>query len=121
LLYVLVISIVLFAPLTFANVEPGWLALVLRFVTRLALVPIVAGIAYEIIRFSAAHVNNPLMRLLIAPGLALQKLTTREPDDSMIECAITALQPVLAADGIVVTSDKPVSVVSSLETAPAGS
>jgi uncharacterized protein YqhQ len=121
LLYVLVISIVLFAPLTFADVEPGWLALVLRFVTRLALVPIVAGIAYEIIRFSAAHVNNPLMRLLIAPGLALQKLTTREPDDSMIECAITALQPVLAADGIVVTSDKPVSVVSSLETAPAGS
>jgi uncharacterized protein YqhQ len=120
LLYVLVISIVLFAPLTFANVEPGWLALVLRFVTRLALVPIVAGIAYEIIRFSAAHVNNPFMRLLIAPGLALQRLTTREPDDSMIECAITALQPVLAADGIVVTSDKPVSVASSLETAPAG-
>jgi uncharacterized protein YqhQ len=120
LLYVLVISIILFAPLTFADVEPGWLALVLRFVTRLLLVPIVAGIAYEIIRFSAAHVNNPLMRLLIAPGMALQKLTTREPDDGMIECAITALQPVLAADGILVASDKPVSAVASLETAPAG-
>ncbi len=40
------------------------------------------------------------MRLLIAPGLALQKLTTREPDDSMVECAIAALQPVLAADGL---------------------
>lgn len=99
LLYVLVISIILFAPLTFADVEPGWLALLLRFVTRLLLVPIVAGIAYEIIRFSAAHLHNPLMRLLIAPGLALQKLTTREPDDSMIECAIVALKPVLAADG----------------------
>ncbi|HRW46544.1 MAG TPA: DUF1385 domain-containing protein, partial [Caldilinea sp.] len=55
LLYVLVISILLFAPLTFSNVEPGWLALLLRFVTRLALVPVVAAIAYEIIRFSAAH------------------------------------------------------------------
>lgn len=100
LLYVLVISILLFAPLTFAGVEPDWLALLLRFVTRLLLVPVVAGIAYEIIRFSAAHARNPLMRALIAPGLALQRLTTREPDDSMIECAIAALEPVLAADGI---------------------
>jgi uncharacterized protein YqhQ len=120
LLYVLVISIILFAPLTFAGVEPGWLALLLRFITRLLLVPIVAGIAYEIIRFSAAHVNNPLMRLLIAPGLALQKLTTREPDDAMIETAITALKPVLAADGIVV-APTPAPVVGTLGTAPASS
>jgi uncharacterized protein YqhQ len=120
LLYVLVISIILFAPLTFAGVEPGWLALLLRFVTRLLLVPIVAGIAYEIIRFSAAHGQNPLMRLLIAPGLALQKLTTREPDDAMIETAITALKPVLAADGIVV-EPAPSPVVSTLGAAPAGS
>lgn len=107
LLYVLVISIILFAPLTFANVESVWLALVLRFATRLLLVPVVAGIAYEIIRFSAAHASNPLMRLLIAPGLALQKLTTREPDDGMVECAIVALEPVLAADGIHVRVDVP--------------
>lgn len=103
LLYVLVISIILFAPLTFAGVEPGWLALLLRFITRLLLVPIVAGIAYEIIRFSTAHQENPLMRLLIVPGLALQKLTTREPDDGMVACAIAALTPVLASDGIVVS------------------
>ncbi|MEZ4708873.1 MAG: DUF1385 domain-containing protein [Caldilineaceae bacterium] len=100
LLYVLVLSIILFAPLTFASVQPLWLALVLRLVSRLLLVPIVAGIAYEIIRFSAAHDKNPLMRLLIAPGLLLQKMTTRAPDDSMVECAIRALEPVLAADGI---------------------
>lgn len=121
LLYVLVISIILFAPLTFADVEPGWLALLLRFVTRLLLVPIVAGIAYEIIRFSAAHVENPLMRLLIAPGLALQKLTTRDPDDGMIECAIVALKPVLAADGIVVDAPASQQNAGPLETAPAGS
>jgi len=102
LLYVLVISIFLFAPLTFAGVEPGWLALLLRFVTRLLLIPIVAGIAYEIIRFSAGHDKNPVMRALITPGLLLQKLTTRQPDDGMVECAIAALGPVLAADGIAV-------------------
>jgi len=63
------------------------------------LVPVVAAIAYEIIRFSAAHDKNPLMRMLITPGLWLQKMTTREPDDGMVACAIAALQPVLAADG----------------------
>ncbi len=99
LLYVLVISILLFAPLTFSNVEPGWLALLLRFVTRLALVPVVAAIAYEIIRFSAAHEDNRIMRMIITPGLWLQKMTTREPDDGMVACAIAALEPVLAADG----------------------
>jgi uncharacterized protein YqhQ len=100
LLYVLVISIFLFAPLTFSGIEPGWLALLLRFVTRLLLVPIVAAVAYELIRFSAAHTDRPLMRWVIAPGLALQRLTTREPDDDMIACAIAALEPVLAADGV---------------------
>jgi uncharacterized protein YqhQ len=101
LLYVLVMSIILFAPLSFAGVEPGWLALLLRFITRILLIPIVAGVAYEIIRFSAAHDKHPFMRALITPGLMLQKLTTREPDDNMVECAIAALTPVLAADGIV--------------------
>ena len=99
LLYVLVISIFLFAPLTFSNVEAGWLALLLRLVTRLLLIPVVAAVAYEIIRFSAAHDKNPIMHLIIAPGLALQKMTTREPDDTMVECAIAALSPVLTADG----------------------
>jgi uncharacterized protein YqhQ len=105
LLYVLVISIILFAPLTFHGVQPAWLALALRFITRLLLVPVVAGIAYEILRFSAGHIDNPLMRLLIAPGLALQRMTTREPDDNMMEAAIAALEPVLAADGIQVRAE----------------
>ena len=118
LLYVLVISIFLFAPLTFSNVEQGWLALLLRFVTRLLLIPIVAGIAYEIIRFSAAHDNHPLMRLLIAPGLALQKMTTREPEDGMVACAIAALKPVLAADGRLVAEDATAVPVSVGQTAP---
>jgi uncharacterized protein YqhQ len=102
LLYVLVISIFLFAPLTFSGVEPVWLALLLRFVSRLLLIPVVAGISYEILRFSAGHMARPFMRVIIAPGLALQKLTTREPDDDMVACAIAALEPVLAADGVTV-------------------
>jgi uncharacterized protein YqhQ len=102
LLYVLVISILLFAPLTFNGVEPGWLGLLLRFITRILLIPIVAGIAYEIIRWSAANDSNPVVRALITPGLLLQKLTTREPDDSMVEAAIAALEPVLAADKMAV-------------------
>lgn len=102
LLYVLVISILLFAPLTFSGVEPVWLSLILRLVSRLLLIPVVASVSYEILRYSAGHLDQPFMRVLIAPGLALQKLTTREPDDGMIECAIAALDPVLAADGVAV-------------------
>lgn len=118
LLYVLVISIILFAPLTFAAVEPGWLALLLRFVTRLLLVPVVAGIAYELIRFGADRPNNPIAAALIAPGLVMQKLTTREPEDGMVEAAITALEPVLAADGVIIRGDQPLTEPTASETVP---
>jgi uncharacterized protein YqhQ len=93
LLSVMVISIFVFAPFHFDNIF-------LRLGSRLILIPVVAGIAYEFMRFTAAHTDNPLVRLLIVPGLSLQRLTTREPDAAMIECAIAALKPVLAADGI---------------------
>ena len=93
LLFVLVISILLFVPLQF----DAWY---LRILSRLALIPVVAGIAYEFLRFSTRHQKNLLMRALIAPGLAMQKLTTREPDLAMLEVAIAALHPVLAADGL---------------------
>ena len=93
LLTVMVISIFVFAPFHFDNIF-------LRLASRLILIPVVAGIAYEFMRFTAARTDNPLVRLLIVPGLSLQRLTTREPDDAMIECAIAALKPALAADGI---------------------
>lgn len=120
LLGVLVISIFLFAPLNFSNIE-GPLGLILRLGSRLVLIPVVAGIAYEFLRFSARHRENRAVKLLIAPGLALQKLTTREPDLSMLECAIAALVPVLAADGIVVdgaATQRPAAEASILEEAP---
>jgi uncharacterized protein YqhQ len=89
----MVISIVVFAPFHFDN-------LFLRLASRLLLIPVVAGIAYEFMRFTAGHTDWPWVRALIKPGLLLQRLTTREPDEAMIECAIAALKPVLAADGI---------------------
>lgn len=99
LLMVLVISIILFAPLHF-NFLPGALGYAARLLSRLLLIPVVAGISYEFLRFTAKHQANAFVRALIAPGLALQRLTTREPDSNMLECAIAALVPVLTADGI---------------------
>lgn len=93
LLSVMLISIIVFAPFHFDN-------LFLRLASRLVLIPVVAGIAYEFLRFTAARVDKAWVRVLIAPGLQLQRLTTREPDEKMLECAIAALRPVLAADGI---------------------
>lgn len=89
LLTVVVISIILYSFL-----PP--LPILLRVLTRLLLLPVVAGIAYEFLRFSAAHQNNALIRLITKPNLALQKLTTREPDAGMLEVAITAFKNVLA-------------------------
>ena len=93
LLSVMIIAIIVFAPFHFDNVF-------LRLASRVVLIPVVAGIAYEFMRFTAAHTDQPLIQAIIWPGLQLQRLTTREPDESMLECAIAALEPVLASDGI---------------------
>jgi len=93
LLSVMVISIFVFAPFHFNN-------MLLRLASRLVLIPVVAGIAYEFMRFTAARTDRPWVRAIITPGLQLQRLTTREPDEGMLECAIASLAPVLAADGI---------------------
>jgi uncharacterized protein YqhQ len=70
--------------------------LVLRILSRLLLIPVIAGLTYELIKFSAAHRDNPLIRVLvIKPSVALQSLTTREPDESMLEVAIAALKRLL--------------------------
>jgi uncharacterized protein YqhQ len=91
LLLVMVISIFVFALV-------GTPSLLIKVLSRIVLVPVVAGIAYELMRLGAANYRFRVVRWLLAPGLALQGLTTREPDDSMIECAIAALQRVLLRD-----------------------
>ena len=80
----MVVSIFMFAFL-------GWPDLWLRIVSRVVLLPLVAGISYEIIRF-AGSCDNPLVATLMKPGLWLQYMTTREPSDDQIEVAIRALE-----------------------------
>jgi uncharacterized protein YqhQ len=92
LLTVVVLSILVFAPL--AKLPLGW-----GLVARVLLIPVIAMLGYEFIRFSARHISNPLMRAVIAPSLALQSLTTRPPDDSMLEVSIAALKRVLEIEG----------------------
>ncbi|MEP7285589.1 MAG: DUF1385 domain-containing protein [Chloroflexota bacterium] len=75
--------------------RPKFPALLLQ---RLVLIPVVAGIAYEFIRFASAHMDNPTIRAIIAPNLLMQRLTTREPDLAMISVAIAAMERVLAAE-----------------------
>ena len=91
LLTVMIVAIIVFATL-------GTPDLPLRIASRVVLIPVIAGIAYEVIRYTAAHEDNAFFRALAAPGLALQALTTRPPDDDQIEVAITAMSSALEAD-----------------------
>jgi uncharacterized protein YqhQ len=91
LLMVVLISILVFAPL-------GRPSLPVRIATRLLMVPVISGIAYELLRFTGKHTDSPIVRLFIQPNLALQRLTTREPDDEMLAVAITALSAVLEGE-----------------------
>jgi uncharacterized protein YqhQ len=91
LLFVVVIAIAVFAFVPRVN-------LIVDLLVRLVLVIPVASISYEVLRLGAAHEDNPLMRLAVAPGLLLQAITTRRPDTPMIEVAIASLQEALAGD-----------------------
>jgi len=91
LLFVVVVSIALFAFLPRTNILVDLLA-------RLALIVPVASISYEVLRFGAAHETNPVMRLFVAPGLLLQGITTRRPGPGMIDVAVASLQEALAGD-----------------------
>ena len=86
LLFVMLVSVVLFF---FIRVQNP----VYRVLIRIALVPVIAGISYEIIRL-AGKSNNILVRIISSPGMLLQKLTTKEPDESMVEVAIAAVEAV---------------------------
>ena len=86
-MFVLIISLLLFSFL-------GWPNLLLRILSRLLLIPVIAGLSYELLKW-AGRTDNTLSRLVSAPGKAIQRLTTAEPDDSMLEVAIEALKLVI--------------------------
>jgi len=86
MLFVMVISIILFFFIRTDN-------MLLRLASRLILIPVIAGISYEVIRI-AGKSDNPIVKLISAPGLCLQKITTKEPDEKMAEVAIKAVEAV---------------------------
>ena len=88
---VLIIAILVFSSL-------GRPQLWLSILSRIILLPVIAALGYEMTRFMAKHSKNALARVLLTPGLALQSMTTREPDDSQLETAISALNEVIEAD-----------------------
>jgi uncharacterized protein YqhQ len=92
LLWVMVIAIFVFA---FFG-RPDWYWLI---ATRILLLPVIAGIAYELIRFAGRHTDNRVLMTLLAPGLWLQRLTTREPTLDQLEVSIRALREVLTLEG----------------------
>lgn len=92
LLIVMVVGILLFAVVTWDNILQ-------RILLKLLLLPLVVGVSYELLKFAGRHDESPLVKILIAPGFALQRLTTKEPDDSMIEVAIEAFKAVAPEGG----------------------
>jgi uncharacterized protein YqhQ len=94
LLTVVVLSIFLFSLL-------GPLPALTRLLSRVVLLPVLAGLAYEYIRWTASHLQNPAVRVLIRPSLALQHLTTREPSLEMLEVSITAFKTMLGKEKII--------------------
>ena len=88
---VLIIAIIVFALVGRPSI---WLMIL----SRIILIPVIAALGYEFIYFGANHVKNGFVRAILAPGLLLQKLTTREPDDSQLDVAVSALRKVVELD-----------------------
>jgi len=91
LFVVLIIAIIVFALVGLPSL--GMLVL-----SRILLIPVIAGLSYEVIYFTANHTDNPVVRAVAAPGLLLQSLTTREPDDGQLEVALAALSRAVELD-----------------------
>lgn len=94
ILVVLVTSMVIFMAVPWGE-KMTIVDMLMRWVYKMALLPVVAGIAYEVIRFAGGHKDSFFTRMLVAPGLLMQRITTREPEPEMIEVAIKSLQCVL--------------------------
>jgi uncharacterized protein YqhQ len=105
LLWVMVIAIFVFA---FFG-RPTWYWLI---ASRILLLPLIAGLAYELIRFAGKHTDNRALMTLLAPGLWLQRLTTREPTLDQIEVSIRALREVLRLEGRIGPEERRVEVMA---------
>jgi uncharacterized protein YqhQ len=89
--------------------QPVWYWLI---ASRILLLPVIAGIAYELIRFAGRHTGNRILMTLLAPGLWLQRLTTREPTLDQLEVSISALKDVLQREGRLDPAERKVEVMA---------
>ena len=105
LLWVMVIAIFVFAFIG----QPSWPWLI---ASRILLLPVIAGLAYEVIRFAGKHTDNRFLMTLLAPGLWLQRLTTREPSLDQLEVSISALKEVLQLEGRLTPEERQVEVMA---------
>jgi uncharacterized protein YqhQ len=105
LLWVMVIAVFVFA---FVG-QPAWYWLI---ASRILALPLIAGLAYELIRFAGKHTDNPALMTLLAPGLWLQRLTTREPTLEQVEVSIRALEEVLRLEGRITPEERRVEVMA---------
>jgi uncharacterized protein YqhQ len=105
LLWVMVVSVFVYALLG----RPVWYWLI---ISRILLLPVIAGVAYELIRFAGKHSDNRILMTLLAPGLWLQRLTTREPSLDQLEVSIKALREVLELEGRQQPADRRVEVMA---------
>jgi uncharacterized protein YqhQ len=105
LFWIVVLSIFVYAP--FGRLPWEWIV-----VTRIAFLPVIAGVAYELIRFAGRHAENRVVMTLLAPGMWLQRLTTREPSLDQLEVSIRALREVLDFEGRLTPADRRVEVIA---------
>jgi uncharacterized protein YqhQ len=105
LFWIVVLSIFVYAP--FGRLPWEWII-----VTRIAFLPLIAGIAYELIRFAGKHADSRVVMTLLAPGMWLQRLTTREPSLDQLEVSIRALREVLDFEGRLTPADRRVEVIA---------
>ena len=92
------VTVVIISVLLFIIIGPFTKTLASRLLSRLLLIPVIAGISYEFIFFTARHLDNPVVKFLAKPNLAVQNITTAEPDDSMLEVALASFEKMLALE-----------------------
>jgi uncharacterized protein YqhQ len=95
LLMVMFVAVFVYSIIPIWEIGGQYGTLAVRVLTRILLLPLIAGLAYEVIKFAGSHSANPFVKVLLWPGLMLQKMTTRPPDDGMVEIAVMALRPVV--------------------------
>lgn len=113
LLTVVFVSVFIFSLLG----RPPFLLLIL---SRVILIPVIAGVAYELLRWTARNIDKPLVRAIVTPNLMLQHLTTRQPDEGMLEVAIAAFKRVLVSEGVIPAEEAVLPTAQTPAPSPAG-